>query len=174
MALLEQLNADLKTALKAGDEVRKSVLRLVLAGVKQAVVDRRAAQASAARQKQGGDLTEAQLADLDDKTALDDSEVLTVLQKQAKSCREAIADAEKANRPDLVAVNQAELKVLESYLPQQLSRADLVELARAAIAEAGVTDAKGTGAGMKLLSPRTKGRADGKLVSEVVRELLTK
>ena len=173
MALLEQLNADLKTALKAGDEVRKSVLRLVLAGVKQAVLDKRAAHASAARQQQGGDLTEAQLADLD-KTAVDDSEVLTVLQKQAKSCREAIADAEKANRPDLVAENQAELKVLESYLPQQLSRAALVELAQAAIAEAGVTDAKGTGAVMKILMPRTKGRADGKLVSEVVRELLTK
>jgi uncharacterized protein YqeY len=173
MALLERLNADLRTALKAGDEVRKSVLRQVLAGVKQAILDKRAAQAAAAHKQQPGDLTEAQLADLE-KLTLDESEVTAVLQKEAKGRREAIADAEKASRPDLVAANQAELKVLESYLPQLLTRAALVEMAQAAIAEAGVTDAKGVGAVMKILAPRTKGQADGKLVNEVVRELLNK
>jgi uncharacterized protein len=171
MTLLEQLNADLITALKAGDEVRKGVLRQVLAGVKQARLDKRTAQAVAVRKQQKSDLTEAQLAELD-QTAVEESEVVAVLQKEAKGHRESIADAEKANRPDLVAANAAELKVLESYLPQLLSRAELVELARAAIAEAGVTDAKGQGQVMKILAPRTKGRADGKLVTEVVRELL--
>jgi len=173
MALLDQLNADLKTALKAGDDVRKSVLRQVLAGVKQAMLDKRAAQAAAAHKQQAGDLTEAQLAELE-KLTLEESDVTGVLQKEAKGRREAIADAEKAGRPDLVAANQAELKVLESYLPQLLTRAALVEMAQAAIAEAGVTDAKGVGAVMKILAPRTKGRADGKLVNEVVRELLNK
>jgi uncharacterized protein len=171
MTLLEQLNADLKTALKAGDEVRKGVLRQVLAGVKQTILEKRTAQALAMRKQQAEDLTPAQLADLD-KTAVEESEVLAVLQKEAKGHRESIADAEKANRPDLVAANAAELKVLESYLPQLLTRAALVELAQAAIAEAGVTDAKGLGAVMKILAPRTKSRADGKLVNEVVRELL--
>jgi uncharacterized protein len=112
------------------------------------------------------------LADLE-KTALDDNEVVAVLQKEAKARREAIADAQQAGRPDLVAANEAELRFLEVYLPQMLTREALVELARAAIAEAGVADVKGQGAVMKLLAPRTKGRADGRLVSDIVRELLT-
>ena len=172
MTLLAQLNNDLKTALKAGDEVRKTTLRQALAGVKQAVLEKRTATASAARKKQGGELTEAQLTDLE-KTTVGDDEVIAVLQKEAKARREAIADAQQAGRPDLVAANEAELRLVEGYLPQMLTREALVELARAAIAEAGVADAKGLGAVMKLLSPRTKGRADGKLVSDVVRELLT-
>jgi uncharacterized protein YqeY len=171
MALLEQLNADLKTALKSGDELRKSALRQVLAGTKQALLDKRTAQAQALRKQQGGDLAEAQLAELD-KMTLDDADVIAALQKEAKSRRESMADGEKAGRPDLVAANEAELKVLEAYLPKLLSRAELAEMARTAIAEAGVTDAKGVGAVMKILAPRTRGRADGKLVSEVVRDLL--
>jgi uncharacterized protein YqeY len=171
MTLLDQLNNDLKTALKAGDEARKSILRQALAGVKQTTLDKRTLLAGAARKKQAGELTEAQLADLE-KTTLDDGEVLAVLQKEAKVRREAIADARQAGRPDLVAANEVELRLIEGYLPQMLTREELVELARAAIAEAGVTDVKGQGAVMKLLAPRTKGRADGKLVSDVVRELL--
>ncbi|MGH2522587.1 MAG: GatB/YqeY domain-containing protein, partial [Anaerolineales bacterium] len=103
---------------------------------------------------------------------LGEAEVLAVLQKEAKSRRESIADAQKAGRDDLVADNQAELRLIEGYLPQPLAREELVEMAKAAIAEAGATDLKQLGAVMKLLTPRTKGRADGKLVNEVVRELL--
>ena len=169
MTLKEQLNNDLKTALKSGDEARRNALRLLLAAIKQAEVDKRTA---AAKQKsKGAELTEAQLAELE-KVGLEDSEVITVLQKEAKAHRESIADAQKANRSDLVSANETELKIIESYLPQALTREALVELARAAIAEAGVTDSKQLGAVMKLLTPRTKGRADGKLVNEVVRELL--
>jgi uncharacterized protein len=172
MTLLERLNSDLKDALKAGDETRKMALRQVLAGVKQAVLEKRTAAAGVARKGQGSELTGTQLSELE-KTALDDSEVVTVLQKEAKARREAVADAQKAGRPDLVAANEAELRLIEAYLPEPLTREALVELARAAIAEAGVADPKGVGAVMKLLTPRTKGRADGKLVSEIVRELLT-
>ena len=172
MTLLEQLNQDLKTALKAGDEVRKGTLRQALAGVKQAVLDKRTTTATATRKKQGGELTAVQLADLE-KTTLDDAEVSAVLQKEAKARRESIAEAQGAGRADLVAANEAELRVLESYLPQPLTRAALVALAQAAMAEAGVTDLKGMGAVMKVLAPRTKGRADGQLVSEIVRGLLT-
>jgi uncharacterized protein YqeY len=172
MTLVERLNSDLKEALRAGDEPRKLALRQVLAAIKQAAMDKRTAAAAAARPAQGGNLTEAQVADLE-KMALDESEVMAVVQKEAKARREAIADAQKAGRLDLVAPNEAELRLIESYLPEQLSREALVGLARAAIAEAGVSDAKGVGAVMKLLTLRTKGRADGKLVSEIVRELLT-
>jgi hypothetical protein len=167
MSLKDQLNQDLKSALKSGDEVRKSALRQMLAAVRQAELEKRTAAAS-----QGGELTEVQLAELD-RVSLSDDEVLAVIQKEAKSRRESIHDAQAAGRADLVAANQAELHILESYLPQALTREELVEMARAAIAEAGVTDVKQLGAVMKLLAPRTRGRADGKLVNDIVRELLS-
>jgi uncharacterized protein YqeY len=103
---------------------------------------------------------------------LDEAECVAAVQKEAKARRESIVDAGRAARADLVAANEAELRIIESYLPQQLSREDVLALAQAAIAEAGVTDLKQLGAVMKLLTPRTKGRADGRMVNEVVRELL--
>ncbi|MCS6909569.1 MAG: GatB/YqeY domain-containing protein [Anaerolineales bacterium] len=147
MSLKEQITADLKAALKAGDETRKNAIRALQAAIKQSEVDRQ--------------------------TTLADDDVLALIQKEAKSRRESIADAQKAGRADLVAVYEAELAVMEAYLPQPLSREELVSLAKAAIAEVGATDVKQQGAVMKLLAPRTKGRADGKLVSEIVRELLS-
>lgn len=149
MSLRDQLTGDLKTALKSSDETRKGTLRLLLAALKQAEIDKRPAG------------------------ALDEGEVLAVIQKEAKSRRESIADAQRANRADLVAMNETELHVIQSYLPKQLAREELVELARAAIAETGAGGPQQMGAVMKLLTPRTKGRADGKLVSDVVRELLS-
>jgi len=149
MSLRDQLTGDLKTALKSSAETRKGTLRLLLAALKQAEIDKRPAG------------------------ALDEGEVLAVIQKEAKSRRESIADAQKANRADLVAMNETELHVIESYLPKQLTREELVELARAAIAETGAGGPQQMGAVMKLLTPRTKGRADGRLVSDVVRELLS-
>lgn len=146
MSLKEQLANDLKGALKAGDETRKSAVRALQAAIQQAEVDRR--------------------------TALGDDAVLALIQKEAKARRESIADAQTAGRADLVSAYQAELTVIEAYLPQSLSRDELVEMARAAIAEAGAADLKQLGAVMKILSPRTKGRADGKLVNDIVRELL--
>jgi uncharacterized protein YqeY len=146
MNLKDQLNADLKEALKSGDETRKVTLRSLLAAIKQVEIDGR--------------------------TTLDEASLHAILQKEAKSRRESIADAQKAERADLVAAGEAELKLIEAYLPQMLTREELETLARAAIAEAGVTDLKQLGAVMKLLTPRTKGRADGKLVNEVVRQLL--
>jgi uncharacterized protein YqeY len=153
MSLRDQLSTDLKAALKSGDETRKGTLRLLLAAVKQAEIDKRPVAQTA-----GG---------------LDEGEILAVIQKEAKARREAVADAQKAGRADLTAMNEAELHIIESYLPRPLTREELVELARAAIAEAGAAGPQQMGAVMKLLSPRTKGRADGKLVSDVVRELLS-
>jgi len=103
---------------------------------------------------------------------VDDNDAIAVVQKEAKAHRESIADASKAGRDDLVAANEAELRIIEAYLPQQLSRDEIKVLAQAAIAETGVTDIKQLGAVMKVLTPRTKGRADGRLVNDVVRELL--
>jgi uncharacterized protein len=169
MALRDQLNQDLKDAMRAGDEVRKTTLRQLLAGLRQARLDKRTAAARALGA--GSELSAAQLSTLD-QVDIDDSDSIAVLQKEAKAHRESIADAAKASRDDLVAANEAELRLIEAYLPQQLSRVEIKVLAQAAIAEAGVTDIKQLGAVMKVLTPRTKGRADGRLVNEVVRELL--
>jgi hypothetical protein len=169
MTLKEELNLDLKAALRSGDDTRKTVLRGLLAGFQQAELEKRTA--AARDMNMGGSPSPEQLARLD-QVALDDSEALAAIQKEAKSRRESIVDAVKAARADLVAANEAELRIIESYLPQQLSREEVMALAQAAIAEAGVTDLKQLGAVMKILTPRTKGRADGRLVNEVVRELL--
>lgn len=150
MSLKDQLNADLKEAMKAGDETRKNALRAIMAAIKQAEIDRRATQPA----------------------GLTDEDIVALLQKEVKARRESIADAEKAGRADLTAAPLADIAIYESYLPQMLNRAELEELARAAIAEAGVDNPKGLGAVMKVLSPRVKGRADGKTVNEVVRALL--
>ena len=171
MSLKDRLNADLKTAMRANDEVRKTALRQLLAGIRQAELERRTAAAK--QRAQGRELDAAQLAELDS-LSLDEAEVVAVIQKEAKSRRESMVDAEKAGRADLVAANAAELRIIEGYLPQQLGRAEIEALAQAAIAEAGATDLKQLGAVMKLLTPRTKGLADGRLVSEVVRELLSR
>ncbi len=169
MTLKEQLNLDLKAALRSGDDMRKTVLRGLLAGFQQAELEKRTA--AARDMNMGGSPSPEQLAALD-QVALDDAECIAAIQKEAKSRRESIVDAGKASRPDLVASNEAELRIIESYLPQQLSREEVQALAHAAIAESGVTDLKQLGAVMKILTPRTKGRADGRMVNEVVRELL--
>jgi uncharacterized protein YqeY len=169
MSLKDQLNHDLKEALKSGDEARKTAVRLLLAAVKQAELEKRAA--AARQQSKGGELTEAQLAELD-QIRLGDDEILAVIQKEAKARRESIQEAQAAGRADLVAGNEAELTILENYLPRPLTRDELMALARAAIAESGATSNKQLGAVMKLLTPRTKGRADGRLVNDIVRELL--
>jgi uncharacterized protein len=169
MSLKAQLNLDLKAALRSGDDTRKTVLRGLLASLQQAELEKRTA--AAREMNKGGAATPEQIAALE-QVALDDAEAVAAIQKEAKSRRESIADAGQAARADLVAANEAELRIIESYLPQQLSREEVLALARAAIAEAGVTDLKQLGAVMKLLTPRTKGRADGRMVNEVVRELL--
>lgn len=150
MPLKDQLNADLKVAMKAGDDTRKNALRAILAAIKQAEIDRRTNQPA----------------------GLTDDDIVALLQKEVKSRRESIADAEKAGRAELTTDHLADIAIFESYLPQALSRAELEALAREAIIEAGVDNPKGLGAVMKVLTPRVKGRADGKVVNEVVRALL--
>lgn len=170
MGLKQRLNDDLKSAMRQGDEVRRTTLRQLLASVRQSELDKRSATA---RQMGRAELSAADIAELE-RVSLDESEVVAAIQKEAKAYREAIADAQKADRPDLVAANEAWLRVAEDYLPRQLTREEIEALAQAAIAEAGVTDVKQSGAVMKVLAPRVKGLADGRLVNEVVRDLLTR
>ena len=147
MDLQDQLMADLKTALRDQDAVRKSAIRMAIAALKNARVDKNA------------DLTE--------------DEMIAALAKEVKQRRNAMAEFERAGRQDLVASESAELAVLEAYLPEALSEGELVELARQVIAETGANSPKQMGQVMGALMPRVRGRADGRQVSQIVRELLT-
>lgn len=146
MSLKTQLEDALKDALRSGDDLRKRVLRTTLAAIKQIEIDKR--------------------------LTLDDAAVMAIVQKEIKSRRESIADAERANRPDLVAASQDEITLLESFLPKALTPLELEDLARQAIAEAGAASPAQMGQVMKLLMPRLQGRASGDAASQAVRKLL--
>lgn len=146
MELKETLRSDLTTAMKQGQTQRRDVLRMVMAAIQQTEVDTQ--------------------------RVLDDAGVQDVLRKQLKQRQESIADYTKAGRPDEVERELAESAIIEEYLPQMMSREEIERLAASIIEELGIIDAKGMGQVMSRLMPQTKGRADGRLVNEVVRGLL--
>lgn len=170
MSLKDQLMQDLKEAMKTGDETRKATIRLLRAAISSAEIKKRSAFIES-QQAKGVDpesltLDAAQF-------ALTDEETLTVIQKQAKQRRDSIAEYEKAGRDDLVAAEQAELAVLESYLPRQMTREEIEVLVREAADELGVSDMSGMGPLMRHVMAEFKGKADGRLVNQVVREVLS-
>ena len=146
MDLKQQLRDDVATAMRAGDAERRDTLRLLLAAVQQEEIDRQ--------------------------VVLDNSGVEAVLAKQAKQRRESIEDAEKAGRFDLVAQEEAELAIIEPYLPQLMTEDEIRAVAADVISDLGASGVQDTGRVMGRLMPELKGRADGRLVSQVVRELL--
>lgn len=143
-----QLEIALKEAMKAGDDVRKRTVRMVLAAVRQVEIDRQ--------------------------VKLDEAAVLAIIQKEIKTRKDAVEEARRANRPDIVAATEAEIVVLQTYLPQAVSADELKALVEAAIAEAGAASPADMGKVMKLLIPRLAGRAPGDQVSAAVRQLLQK
>jgi uncharacterized protein len=148
MDIKTQLSDAVKQAMKANDEVTKRTVRMALANIKQAEVDKQ--------------------------TTLDDVAVISLLQKEIKNRHEAVEEAKKANRPDLIGDNEAEIKVLEAFLPEGLSADALRTLAQAAITETGATSPADMGKVMKVLMANVAGRAAGDQVSAVVKQLLTK
>ncbi|TMB99312.1 MAG: GatB/YqeY domain-containing protein [Chloroflexi bacterium] len=146
MSLKEQLAEDLKDAMRAGDENRKTAVRMTMAAIRNAEV-------AAIKQ-------------------FDDKEVLGVIAKQAKQRRESIEEFGKAGRQDLVDKEAAELKFLEAYLPAQMSRDEIDKEARAVIAETGASGPGDKGRVMGALMPRLAGRAEGREINEVVTKLL--
>ena len=148
MTLEERLDADLKDAMKSNDTTRKLAIRAVKTAI-----------------------TEAKVSGTEAKTVTD-ADVLAIITKQVKQRRDSVIEYNKGNRPDLAAQEEAEIKVLEVYLPQQLSETEIRQRAQAVIAELGVTDMKGFGSVMKRLSVDLRGIADGQTVNRVVRELL--
>ena len=146
MSLKEQLSADLKDAMRQHDERRRDVLRFTLAALHNAEI--------AARQELEGD------------------EALAVLSREAKRRQESIDEFRKAGRQDLVDKEEAELAILAPYLPQQLSRDEIAQAARDVIQQTGAGGPKDFGKVMSALMQQLRGRADGREVNEVVRELL--
>ncbi len=118
-------------------------------------------------------LTSVKFAEVEKMEALDEAELIAVLQKEAKMRREGIEESERAERQDLIGPLEDELAVLQSYLPKPLTAEELENLAREAISETGATSVQEMGGVMKVLMPKIQGRADGKAVSEAVRGLLT-
>jgi uncharacterized protein YqeY len=147
MATKEQIQADLKEALRNRDTVRRDALRLLITAIKNAEIEK------------GGEL--------------DEPELNALLQKQAKQRRDSIADFERAGRADLVAGERAELEVIESYLPRQMDEADIRRAARDQIAAVGASGPADIGKVMGPLMSQLRGRADGATVQRIVRELLT-
>lgn len=146
MSLCEQFQTDLKQAMKSGDKVRLSTLRLLVAAIKNRQIDK------------GG--------------ALDDAEALDVVRLATKQRREAIALARQYAREDVAQQEERELAILETYLPEQLNTDDLIQRIDAVIQDLGATSDKDLGRVMRALMPAVKGRADGNTVNRLVRERL--
>jgi len=146
MTTKAELETALKDAMRAGADQRKSTIRMALAAVKFAEIERGA--------------------------ALDEAAVTAIVQKEIKSRREAAAEGQKANRPDLTEAAEAEIAILESFLPKGMSAEELDAMVQQAVTEAGATTLREMGAVMKLLLPRLQGRASGDQASQAVRKLL--
>lgn len=151
MSLREKLTTDLKEAMRQQDEPRKRTIRLIIAAMKQA---------------------ETELDSSGNRVSLNDNDILALIAKQVKQRQESIAAYRTGGRPDLVAEEEAELAILQSYQPQQMSRAEIEAEARQVVAEVRASGPRDIGKVMKPLLARLKGRADGQLVNQVVREML--
>jgi hypothetical protein len=149
MTLEEQLSADLKEAMRSGDETRKLAIR----SVKTAITEAKVSGAEA--------------------RVLTDQDVLAIIAKQIKQRRDSAVEFAKGGRNDLVAKEEAEIAVLMAYLPEQLDDAAIRQRAEAVIAELGVTDLKGMGPVMKRLSAELRGQTDGQTINRIVREILS-
>ena len=145
--LKQKLADDLKQAMKSGDTVKRSVLRLLMASIGNAEIARR--------------------------TALGDGDILGAIAKEVKQRQESIEAFKQGNRQDLVDKEEAEKSILEAYLPQQMTREEIVEAARAVIQEVGAQGLAYKGKVMPKIIAQLKGRADGREINEVVSELLT-
>ena len=148
MSIKTQLNESMKDAMKSGDEVRKRTVRMALAAVKQVEVDKR--------------------------LELDDTAVMNLLQKEIKNRRESLEEAKKANRADLIQENEAEINVLQAFLPKAMPAEELRVLVQDAIAETGAASPADMGKVMKVVIAKVAGRAPNDMVSATVREFLQK
>ena len=146
MALKDQITQHMKDAMKSGDKDRLGVIRLILSALKQREVDER--------------------------IVLDDGQILSVLDKMLKQRRESVTQFAQGNRPDLVAKEEAEIKVIQGYMPAQLSDAELDAMVAEAVAQTGAASVKDMGKVMGILRPKVAGKADMSAVSAKIKAKL--
>lgn len=146
MSLKEQLFADLKTAMKEKDTVKKDTVQLIRSGILQIEKDK--------------------------KIELDEEGVLDVISKQLKSRRDSLPEYEKSGRQDLIEKLNREIEILLGYLPEQLSEEEIQKIVAEAVAESGAASVKEMGKVMAIVTPKVKGRADNKVVGNLVRKML--
>lgn len=159
--LKERIQADLADAMRARDETRKSALRLLMAAVRNAEIP--------AAPEDEGDLEKMATTT---KSDLSDEAVTEVIQKQVKQRRDSIDAYRKAKREDLASKEEAELHVLQAYLPAEATREEIEAAARKIVAETGASGPRDMGKVMPRMTAEFKGRADGRLINEVVRGIL--
>ena len=147
MNLYERIESDMKAALKEGVAGKLSVLRMVVAAIKQFEIDKNV-------------------------KAPAESDVIQILSRQIKQHKESIEQFGKGNRPDLADKEAVELKILEAYMPEQMQEEELLAIVKAAISETGASTKAETGKVMKLVMEKAKGRADGKAVNQLVMKFL--
>lgn len=147
MGIKDRLMQDLKDAMKQGDGATRDTIRTLRSAIRNAEID------------SGKELS--------------DEEAMAIIAKQAKQRRDSMEQFRQGNRPDLVAAEERELVIIDTYLPQQLTDEEIELKAKAAIATMGVTDMKGMGKVMGKLSQELKGQADGKRISDIVKQLLS-
>ena len=147
MGIKERLMQDLKDAMKQGDGATRDTIRALRSAIRNVEIDAR--------------------------KELSDEEAMAIIAKQAKQRRDSIVQFRQGNRLDLVADEERELLIIEAYLPQQLSDAEIEAKAKETIANLSVTDIKGMGKIMGKLTQELKGRADGKRISDIVKQLLS-
>lgn len=174
MSLQETINQDLMNAMRAGDEVKKRTLRSIKAAITRAEQERKAAAVAKVNKSQY--TPEAYEALLLEKTRelppFADADIVAVLRKEARQREESIDAYVKAARPDLADAERAELVVIQSYLPQQIDEEAIRGVAQTVISEVGATGPKDMGRVMPVVMAKLAGQADGRLVSQVVRQLL--
>ena len=146
MSFKQILQQDLKTAMKEKDTIRKNVITMVRAAILQQEKDKR--------------------------IGMDDEGILDVIAKAVKQRKDSIPEFEKGNRPDIIKDLEREIEILMSYLPEQLSEDEVDELVSQTIFEVGAQSARDIGLVMKALMPKVKGRADGRIVNQLVRKHL--
>lgn len=146
MPLVDRLTEEMKESLRGGDHIKVSVIRLLKSAIKNREIEKMA--------------------------PLTEEEIVDVIMSAVKQRRESIEQFQKGGREDLVQKEESELKILQTFLPQQLSEEELINEIKAVIREVGAASPRDIGKVMKILIPRVKGRAEGAKVSSMVKELM--
>ncbi len=146
MSIQDQLNNDMKVAMKAQDKTKLSVIRMILSSIRNAEIEKKA--------------------------PLTDDQVLDILVREQKQRKDSLVEFTKGNREDLATKEAAEIEIIEEYLPEQLTEAEVREIVAAIISEVGATTKADIGKVMGRVMPAVKGRADGKTINRIVQEFI--